>query len=94
MAYKLYYSIGDAQDEVAKVLSKQYNRNITQGQVSRWIKQVKQWRLESNLLIDEVGKKEPLVILAPDVLDLGKRTDEKINGDPINKKKFDSAQND
>jgi hypothetical protein len=93
-AYKLCFSLGYSQDKIAKDMSTYHKRKITQGQVSRWIKEVKRWRRDCNLPIDIVGKKEPPVILATDVLDLGKRTDGKLNGDPINKKKFDSAQND
>jgi len=88
-AYQLCYATGKSQQEVAEIMSKALRRKVNQGQVSRWITQVKKWRGANGLPVDEPGKKLPAVTIDPDALDLGKRTDGRITGDPRHKANVD-----
>jgi hypothetical protein len=77
-AYQAYYGTRCSQEKVAEIMTEQLHRKIEQWQVSRWIKQVKQWRSANGLPIDETGKKSTEVAFDPDVLDMGKRTDGRV----------------
>ena len=83
-AYKLY-GIYNNQTEVAKIMTKELKRPVAQGQVSRWVKQVEEWRKIEDLPTDEY--KKPDTIVDSDILDQGARTDGRRTGDPRHSKK-------
>ena len=68
MAYNLHYEMGLTQSQVAKRMTAELklDKHIRQWEVSRWIKQVENWRIRTGLPFDSVpekGKKSsPLVL--------------------------------
>ena len=88
-AYRLYYSMGETQGKIAEIMKNELKRPISQGQVSRWIKQTKAWRRREGLPTNE---NEPPEINAMDSskLDMGSRTDGRRTGDPHNIRNPDS----
>ena len=84
IAYKLYYSQGITQKDVAELMSRQLKKPVNQGQVSRWIKQQTEWRRANNLHVEE--KASPTSAMDPRKLTLGQRTDGRGTGDPKHKK--------
>lgn len=79
-AYKLYYSMSTSQAEVAKIMTKELKRSISQGQVSRWVKQQKEWRKSVGLPVEEANPSQ-IKPIDPSKLDLDKRTDGHRTGD-------------
>ncbi|HBG26981.1 MAG: hypothetical protein A2Y10_15370 [Planctomycetes bacterium GWF2_41_51] len=92
-AYNLYYTLSRTQNDIADIMSKQYNRKFTQSQISRYIRQVKEWRKENNLLFETVTVKPQIIPTDPAIIESGKRTDGKITGDPRNKAKSEQDDN-
>jgi hypothetical protein len=68
MAYNLHYKMGLTQSQVAKRMSTELKlgKPVRQWEVSRWIKQVENWRIRTGLSVDSVLKKgkkpNPLVL--------------------------------
>jgi hypothetical protein len=56
MAYNLHYEMGLTQSQVAKRMTAKLKRDkhIRQWEVSRWIKQVENWRIRTGLPVDSV----------------------------------------
>jgi len=75
-AYELYYAAGKNQKEVAELLHKEKvtAKRLTQGSVSRLIKQFEQWLKSSGLPVEERPDK-PNIRYNSKAIDLGKRTD-------------------
>ena len=77
-AYRLGTILGKKQAEIAALLSKEMGRTnnpINQGQVSRWIKQVREWSEAGNILPDLPIPKLGALPVSPDVIEMGKRPD-------------------
>jgi len=89
-AYQLYFGSGFTQNVVAEKMTKIFKRPISQGQVSKWIKQYKKWRKAEGISIDE---SKPNIITKSDILNMGARTDGKMTGDPRHKKNIDYDDN-
>ena len=87
-AYMLYWVTGKTQKEVAEIVAEKLRRPVSQGQVSRWLKQYRGWRISMGLPVDK--KAPPVTFMDPSVLDLGRRTDGRRTGDPLHKKYMDS----
>lgn len=85
-AYQLYYGSGMKQEDIATKMSKILKRTISQGQVSRWVNEYRNWRKAVGIPVDD---KKPNIITNTDILDMGARTDGRITGDPRHKAKFD-----
>lgn len=79
-AYNLYYGTGKTQQEVADIMTPKLKRPVSQGQVSRWIKQQKKWRESAGLPVAEQAA--PAYNIDPSRLELGERTDGHRMGDP------------
>jgi len=86
-AYKLYYSLGEKQQRIAEIMSKELKRPVSQGQVSRWLKQYKEWRESVGLPVEKQA--DPVHNIAPARLELGERTDGYRMGDPRHKRTTD-----
>ncbi len=78
-AYRVFMSAGQEKPTTtAEILSKEWNKTIGQGQVSRWVNQVREWLKAGKILpdIDADNLPRPRVVPAnPAKLDQGKRTD-------------------
>ncbi len=85
-AYKLYYGTGKNQTEVAKIMTQELRRPVSQGQVSKWVSQYKDWAKVNNIPISE---KPTIINMDSNKLSMGKRTDGRITGDPRHKAKVD-----
>ena len=83
-AYLLYTSMGITQADVARELTRRCNRRrpYTQGEVSRMVTQVREWRKDVGLSVDTPGEKPNMITQDPAVTDLGSRTDGHLTGDP------------
>jgi len=59
MAYKLHYEMGLTQLQVAKRMTGELklDKPVRQWEVSRWIKQVRNWRIRRGLSVDSVSEK-------------------------------------
>ena len=79
-AYQAYFGTNKTQTEVAEMMTKTHRRSINQGQVSRWVREVKEWRKSQNLPIDK--KAAPSQSIDPESLVIGTRTDGHRTGDP------------
>ncbi len=84
-AYKLYYG-GMTQEQVAKNMTNKLRKPVSQGQVSRWLKQYKKWRKAEGIPVDD---KKANIITNSNILDIGARTDGRLTGDPRHKKNHD-----
>jgi hypothetical protein len=75
-AYRLSIATGKNQTELAEILATELKRPISQGQVSKWLTQVKAWLEAGNVLPDLLKplNEQPKGI-DPEVLDMGKRQD-------------------
>lgn len=51
-AYKLYYG-GTTQQQVAENMTRKLGRPVSQGQVSRWLKQYREWRKAEGIPVDD-----------------------------------------
>ena len=74
-AYRLIFLKGFKQQEAAEYLSKEYGRRISQGTVSRWLRQTEKWIEAGNVLqlLPKLDSKPQSV--DPEILDMGKRQD-------------------
>lgn len=81
-AYCLYYGTHYTQEQVATIMSKELDMTISQGQVSKWIKEAKAWRKSEGLPVEKDEKASPIKAMDPERLDLGPRTDGRRIGDP------------
>jgi hypothetical protein len=75
-AYRLQVVIGGTQTNLAARLSEELGRPITQGAVSRWLKDVKAWLEAGNVLPDltTIRNTKPMP-MDPERIDLGERRD-------------------
>jgi hypothetical protein len=75
-AYRLWFLTGKTQTELAEQLTEELKRPITQGTVSRWLKQVKAWLKAGNVLPDLTPTRHPKPQpMDPERIDLGERQD-------------------
>ena len=74
--YRALLATGLRQTELAKVLTTELKRPISQGQVSRWIKQVEEWIKAGNVFpsLPKMERKKPDTS-EPRTLELGPRKD-------------------
>ena len=74
--YRANFVTGMTQTKLSERMTKELNRPISQGQVSRWIKQVKEWIAAGNVLPGlPVSKRENPASFDPRTLELGARRD-------------------
>jgi len=75
-AYRLRIATGHPQKKLAALLSEELKRKVSQGQVSRWLKQTKVWIAAGNVLPDlpSPERNRPKSI-DPERIDLGARQD-------------------
>ena len=75
-AYRAGLATGKNQTELAQLLTNEWRRTVYQGNVSRWLDQVKSWLEAGNVLPDlsPPAYKKPLA-MDPDRIDLGERQD-------------------
>lgn len=85
-AYRLYYGSGNSQTEAAKIMTDQLHKPVSQGQVSKWVKQYKEWAKVNGIPIPE---KPTIINMDSNKLTMGKRTDGRGTGDPRHKAKVD-----
>lgn len=85
-AYKLYYGTGENQTEIAKIMTRELRRPVSQGQVSKWVNQYKKWAKVNNIPIPE---KPTIINMDSNKLSMGKRTDGRGTGDPRHKAEVD-----
>jgi hypothetical protein len=71
-AYRLSRGTGAPQQTIAKTLSEEFRRPISQGTVSRWLGDVKDWLEAGNVLppLPEPVKRKPMS-MDPERIDLG-----------------------
>jgi len=81
-AYLLSTTLYTTQKAVAQKMSIEYQKQITQGQVSKWIKEVHEWCKTHNLPTDSMPGRVHITCMDSDILDLGARTDGRSTGDP------------
>ena len=74
-AYKVHKLLGKNQPETATILTKQFSRPVTQGQVSRWCKAVAKWTAAGGLVPPELTMNPTVRSVDPDVLEMGQRVD-------------------
>lgn len=74
--YRMSIALGWTQTNIAETITKELGRYIHQGQVSRWIKQVKEWIEDGNILPD-MPKPAPITqhTMDPADIDMGARRD-------------------
>jgi len=76
--YRVHFFTGKPQTEVAEKLTHELKRPITQGQVSKWLKQVTKWIEAGNVL---PGFAKPTAgesqAMDPSILNMGKRQDQR-----------------
>ena len=87
-AYILYHGTGKTQAEVAEIMAERLRRSVSQGQVSKWIKEYRVWAEANNIPIPD-PKKLTTITMEPDKINMGTRTDGKITGDPRHRAKID-----
>lgn len=74
-AYRLWFLQGSKQGAIAEVLSREFHRPISQGQVSKWLKEVKKYLEAGNILPPPKELHENPASFDPDVLEMGQRQD-------------------
>jgi hypothetical protein len=70
--YRLLLATGKTQSELAEIMSRELRRPVDQPQVSRWLKQVKEWLKGGNVLPDltaDSGPKRKVVPIDPVKID-------------------------
>jgi len=76
--YRVHFYTGKPQTEVAEILTRELKQSITQGQVSKWLKQVTKWIEAGNVL---PGFTKPTAgesqAMDPSILNMGKRRDQR-----------------
>lgn len=88
-AYRLFGAVNSNQTEVAKLMSDNLKRTISQGQISKWNKECKAFLKANGLAGFASDLKPDIVTIDPVKLDMGARTDGKRTGDPKHKKLVD-----
>jgi hypothetical protein len=75
-AYRLKLVTGETQTNLARLLQEEWKRPVTQGQVSRWLNEVKDWIEAGNVLPDLTAtpNTKPTPI-NPELIDMGERQD-------------------
>jgi hypothetical protein len=73
--YRVWFTTGKTQKEIAARLSPQLARPVTQGQVSRWLKEVRDWLEAGNVLPDLFTPVSRPHAQDPRVLEMGPRLD-------------------
>jgi len=86
-AYQLVCLMGKKQADAAKIMTEELNRSIKQGQISRWVKQVKKSYKANGLPVESAKSKPNIIPTDPDILNMGLRTDGKTTGDPRHKRR-------
>src|SRR5262249_16787745 len=74
-AYRLCVLKGMKQIDIAAALTQEFKRPVTQGTVSRWIKQAEKWIAAGNILPELGGKANKPSPVDPEQIDLGQRQD-------------------
>ena len=74
-AYRLSFLKGQKQENIAAELTKQFSRPVSQGQVSRWIKQVRAFLKAGNVLPDLEGLTRKPDAVDPGAINMGRRQD-------------------
>ena len=90
-AYKFYYGSGKTQEAVAKIMARELNKPVSQGQVSRWVNEYKLWARANDIPIAE-SEKPKTINMDHRKLDMRARTDGRTTGDPRHKAKFDTDE--
>ena len=88
-AYKLYYGLGYSQTKVAKIMTNELKRPVSQGQVSKWVNQYKRWAQANNI---PITPKPKIINLDHRKLEMKKRTDGRISGDARHKARRDDDE--
>lgn len=73
-AYRISIQTGKKQQEIADILSREFHRQISQGQVSKWIREVKKYLEAGNVLPDMPVAARPVPV-DPGVIEMGPRGD-------------------
>jgi hypothetical protein len=80
---------------VAEKMRKELHRpTITQGDVSRWLKQYKDWLKGQGLPVEGTNNHKPGIVVDSDIVDIGARTDGRLTGDPRHKRNGDYGDTD
>jgi hypothetical protein len=74
-AYRAQFINGKKQQEIAEMLENEFKKPVSQGQVSRWISEVKKYIEAGNVLPDFPKPTDKPVSIDPDVIDMGERQD-------------------
>jgi len=76
-AYRLFALQGETQVKIAETMTQELQRPVVQGQISRWLIRVDEWRIAGNVLPDLTpGNGKPVkTVNLGDKIDLGKRGD-------------------
>jgi hypothetical protein len=74
-AYRLWIATGATQTQLAEKLSQVHQKKIGQGQVSRWIKEVKEFVKAGNILPDPPKTSPKILTTDPATIDRGERQD-------------------
>jgi len=77
-AYRLYILRGMKQSEIAKELSKELGRSITQGQVSRFVSDATDWIKAGNVLPELPSLDTKPSAVDPDLIDLGQQGEHRV----------------
>jgi len=86
-AFFLYYGTTcKTQEDVAKIMTNELKKPVSQGQVSRLLTKYKKWREAEGIPVDDT---RPNIIVNTNILDMGARTDGRTTGDPRHKAKVD-----
>jgi len=83
MAYRLYHEMGLTQRQVAKRMDSELklDKPIRPWEVSRWIKQVENWRIRTGLPVDSVPERPSTTAVRSLQTDMGTRPDGRIGRD-------------
>jgi hypothetical protein len=74
-AYRILMATNGKQECIAKIMSEQLGKNISQGNVSRWIKRAEEWLRDGNVLPEMPEPATRPKTIDPERLDIGPRTD-------------------
>jgi hypothetical protein len=69
--YRLHFATEYTQIKTAELLTQELHRDISQGQVSRWIAQVKSWIAAGNVLPPMPQPIRKVQSIDPDAIDMG-----------------------
>ena len=90
-AYLTLKSLGCSQKKCAEIMTKKLKRKkpLSQGQISKWNSECVAWLKANNLEVFPSEMTNKIITMAPNILDMGARTDGKRTGDPRHKKLVD-----